>query len=173
MKPSQPQPPQTSSAQETKLTQNVEISTLSAFYGGLLTERQREALRLHYDEDWSLAEVADHLGVSRQNIHDLITRSAQKLRQYEQAIGGVAQAKKISHQLHKAEAELIRANPENKEREIQNAECESQKTEFGVRHSKSRIKNAANITSPSAPANESIQSALRIIQQIIVGLNEE
>lgn len=87
---------------ESKLSQNVEISTLCAFYGRLLTERQQEALHLHYDEDWSLAEVAEHFGVSRQNVHDLITRSAQKLHHYEKAVGGVAQAKSISRRLHQA-----------------------------------------------------------------------
>lgn len=82
-----------------KLAQNVEISTLCAFYGGLLTERQRTALKLHYDEDWSLAEIADHLSVSRQNVHDLITRSAQKLRHYEEVVGGIAQARRTKAQL--------------------------------------------------------------------------
>ena len=89
-----------------KLTQNVEISTLCAFYGGLLTERQRLALQLHYDEDWSLAEVADYLSVSRQNVHDLITRSTQKLHHCEGAVGGIAQARRIGEQLHKVAREL-------------------------------------------------------------------
>lgn len=91
---------------EERLSQNVEISTLCAFYGGLLTERQRAALQLHYDEDLSLQEVAEQLGVSRQNVHDLITRSAQKLRRYEEAVGGVAQALSIRERLEKAVAEL-------------------------------------------------------------------
>ena len=87
---------------ETKLTQNVEVSTLCAFYGGLLTERQRTALQLHYDEDWSMAEIADYFQVSRQNVHDLIVRSVQKLARYEQAVGGVAQAQRMSKRLHQA-----------------------------------------------------------------------
>ena len=91
---------------ETKLTQNVEVSTLCAFYGGLLTERQRTALQLHYDEDWSMAEIAEHLQVSRQNVHDLIVRSAQKLARYEQAVGGVAQAQRMSKRLHQAVSSL-------------------------------------------------------------------
>ncbi len=99
-------PAETGSSPDQKLSQNVEISTLCAFYGGLLTERQRTALQLHYDEDWSLAEVADHLGVSRQNVHDLITRSAQKLRHCEQAVGGVAQTRRIGDGLRKVIAAL-------------------------------------------------------------------
>ena len=99
-------PMETNPAPEQKLTQNVEISTLCAFYGGLLTERQRTALQLHCDEDWSLAEVADQLGVSRQNVHELITRSVQKLSHYESKLGRVAESRRITRQLHQAEKQL-------------------------------------------------------------------
>ena len=102
-------PMEPSSATEKKLTRNVEVGTLCAFYGGLLTERQRAALQLHYDEDWSLAEIAEQMGVSRQNVHDLIARSVQKLQHYEAAVGGVAQARRISTQLHRAAEALERA----------------------------------------------------------------
>ena len=79
---------------ERRLMQNVEMGTLLACYGGLLTQKQREALRLHCDEDLSLAEIAEELDVSRQNVHELITRSEQKLRRYEAALHLAAQAEK-------------------------------------------------------------------------------
>jgi len=84
----------------------VEIGTLCAFYGGLLTEKQRTALLLHYDEDWSLGEVARQYGVSRQNIHDLITRSAQKLQRMEEKVGAIAAARRASAKLEEALALL-------------------------------------------------------------------
>ena len=68
-----------------RLEKSVEIGTLCAFYGGLLTQRQQEMLRLYYEEDFSLGEIAEQFGVSRQNVHELITRSVQKLRRYEAA----------------------------------------------------------------------------------------
>lgn len=34
-----------------------EISTLRAYYGALITEKQNEFLRLHYDEDISSANL--------------------------------------------------------------------------------------------------------------------
>ena len=61
-----------------RLEKSVEIGTLCAFYGGLLTQRQQEMLRLYYEEDFSLGEIAEQFGVSRQNVHELITRSVQK-----------------------------------------------------------------------------------------------
>lgn len=71
-----------------RLEKSVEIGTLCAFYGGLLTQRQQEMLYLYYEEDLSLGEIAEQFGVSRQNVHELITRSVDKLRRYEAALGG-------------------------------------------------------------------------------------
>ena len=85
-----------------RLEKSVEIGNLCAFYGGLLTQRQQEALRLHYEEDYTLGEIADQLGVSRQNVHELITRSAQKLRRYEAALGLVKRAENTARVLRQA-----------------------------------------------------------------------
>ncbi len=76
------------SARPERLEKSVEIGTLCAFYGGLLTQRQQEMLYLYYEEDLSLGEIAEQFGVSRQNVHELITRSVDKLRRYEAALGG-------------------------------------------------------------------------------------
>lgn len=76
------------SARPERLEKSVEIGTLCAFYGGLLTQRQQEMLYLYYEEDLSLGEIAEQFGVSRQNVHELITRSVDKLRRYEVALGG-------------------------------------------------------------------------------------
>ena len=85
-----------------KLEKSVEIGTLCAFYGGLLTQKQQDALRLYYEEDLSLGEIADELEVSRQNVHELITRSAQKLRRYEEALGSMKRAEETARQLRQA-----------------------------------------------------------------------
>lgn len=91
---------------EQKLENSVEISTLCAFYGGLLTPKQQEAIRLHYDEDLSLGEIARQFGVSRQNVHDLITRSAEKLRSYEKALGTAARVTDMLNGLETARDKL-------------------------------------------------------------------
>ena len=77
---------------ERRLRQNVELGTLLACYGGLLTDKQQLALRLHCNEDLTLSEIAEQMAVSRQNVHELITRSEQKLRRYESALHLAAQA---------------------------------------------------------------------------------
>ena len=64
----------------------VELGTLYACYGGLLTGKQRDAVRLYAGEDQSLSEIAGAMGVSRQNVHELITRAEHKLRKCEDAL---------------------------------------------------------------------------------------
>jgi predicted DNA-binding protein YlxM (UPF0122 family) len=60
-------------------------------YGGLLTDHQREACRLHLDEDWSFAELADHLECSRSGAHDLVRRALAQLDHTEERLGLAAE----------------------------------------------------------------------------------
>ena len=56
-------------------------------YGSLLTERQRLLLEGYYDDDLSLAELAEPLGISRQAVHDSIRRGERQLEAYEAQMG--------------------------------------------------------------------------------------
>ena len=56
-------------------------------YGAVLTERQLEACRLHLDEDWSFAELAEHFGVSRAAAHDLVKRGLAQVEELERKLG--------------------------------------------------------------------------------------
>lgn len=69
------------------MEQLVRAGLLYDFYGGLLTAKQRRVLELSYQEDWSLAEIAATIGVSRQAVHDLRQRSEQLLERYEAKLG--------------------------------------------------------------------------------------
>lgn len=53
---------------------NFKVSFLLNFYGELLTDKQRDALEMYYDEDMSLAEIAEHTGITRQGVRDCIKR---------------------------------------------------------------------------------------------------
>ena len=63
------------------------VALLADFYGPLLTEKQRNVLDLYYQQDFSLAEIADLSKISRQGIHDLLKRTEQNLAQYEDKLG--------------------------------------------------------------------------------------
>jgi predicted DNA-binding protein YlxM (UPF0122 family) len=67
------------------------LQRLLDVFGGVLTERQREACRLHFDEDWSITELAEHLGVSRAGAHDLVRRAVAQLEHLEECTGLAAE----------------------------------------------------------------------------------
>lgn len=117
-----------------RLEKSVEIGTLCAFYGGLLTQRQLEALRLHYEEDYTLGEIAEQMGVTRQNVHELITRSVQKLRRYEDALGLAARAEDTARALRKAQALLAQGslNEANRILETIIRQQEGEENEHGI-----------------------------------------
>ena len=64
-----------------------ELARLYDLYGGLLREKQRECLRLHIAEDFSLAEIGEALGITRQAAHDNIRRAERALFEMEEALG--------------------------------------------------------------------------------------
>lgn len=57
------------------------------FYSQLLTQRTREVLELHYNEDMTLSEIAEHLGITRQGVHDKIRQGLHHLTEYEANLG--------------------------------------------------------------------------------------
>ena len=89
----------------------VELGTLLACYGGLLTIKQRQAVRLYAGEDQSLSEIAEQMGVSRQNVHELVTRAEQKLRKCEAALHLAEQTLSVQSGLEEATQALDAGNP--------------------------------------------------------------
>ena len=71
-------------------TDPAQMALLFDFYGELLTEKQRVLFDLYYNQDFSLGEIAENEGISRQGVHDAIARAEQALRNYEEKTGCVA-----------------------------------------------------------------------------------
>lgn len=63
------------------------MTMLYDFFGEMLTERQREVYDLYYNEDLSLSEISENLGISRQGVRDLIVRSEKTLNELEDKTG--------------------------------------------------------------------------------------
>ncbi len=74
----------------------VELGTLLAHYGALLTERQRTILRQAAWEDCSLSEIAEREGMTRQGVHDSIRCSDRQLRAYDEKLNLIARFERIS-----------------------------------------------------------------------------
>lgn len=66
---------------------NLSMTVLLDFYGELLTEKQSTALMYYYDNDCSLSEIADDMGVSRQGARDFIKRGESQLLEFEKKLG--------------------------------------------------------------------------------------
>ena len=63
------------------------ISYLLDFYGNILTDKQKDAIDLYYNEDLSLAEIAEHVGITRQGVRDAIKRGEETLVEMEEKLG--------------------------------------------------------------------------------------
>lgn len=63
------------------------VILLMDMYQDLLTDKQRKYLSLYYEEDLTLSEIADNLGVSRSAIYDNIKRAVKSLEKYEAKLG--------------------------------------------------------------------------------------
>ena len=74
---------------------NLNISLLLDFYGELLTDKQRDSLEYYYNEDMSLAEIAEHIGgITRQGVRDAIKRGEQIITDFEIKLGLAAKFEK-------------------------------------------------------------------------------
>nr|WP_207754112.1 YlxM family DNA-binding protein [Gemmiger formicilis] len=87
----------------------MEISYLLDFYGEVLTEKQRDVMEQYYNDDLSLAEIADNFGITRQGVRDSIKRGEGILLELEEKVGfarryravqeGVAQLEKLTRDI--------------------------------------------------------------------------
>ena len=66
---------------------DMKISFLLDFYGEVLSERKRTVLDYYYNDDCSLAEIAEEIGISRQGVRELIKKAEEELRFYEEKLG--------------------------------------------------------------------------------------
>lgn len=73
----------------------ITMSLLLDYYGALLTEKQKTYFDLYYNQDFSLTEIAESEGISRQGVYDTVSRAEAILRDMENAAGCVARAKRL------------------------------------------------------------------------------
>lgn len=69
-----------------ELEKTLQMNTLFSFYGPLLTNKQQEYMKLYYGDDYSLGEIAEAFGISRQAVYDNIRRSETILNDYEEKL---------------------------------------------------------------------------------------
>ena len=70
---------------------DLRFAVLFDVYGGMLTEKQRDVIDYYYNEDLSLAEIAEHEGISRQGVRDNIKRGEAFMLEMEERLGFLRQ----------------------------------------------------------------------------------
>ena len=87
----------------------LQMALLFDYYGELLTDRQRMCFDLRHNQDLSLAEIAQELNVSRQGVHDNLSRAEALLMNMEEKTGCVRrdlQCRKAARQIMLAAGKL-------------------------------------------------------------------
>ena len=71
------------------------MALLFDYYGGMLTEKQRQCFDMRHNQDLSLGEIAQDMGVSRQAVCDNLRRTEALLRKMEENVGYVGRDLKL------------------------------------------------------------------------------
>ena len=86
------------------LQDKIDISILNSVYGNLLTNHQKEMVRLYYDCDISLFEISEQFGISRQAVRDSLVRAEKSLLNYEDKLGLINKNKQLLDLLEKVDS---------------------------------------------------------------------
>lgn len=89
------------------------VSLLLDFYGQVLSEKQFHIMDYYYNDDLSLREISEILGITRQGVHDTIKRSEAFLEELEQTLGLYAKWQRLQQQLESIEGAVKEINCEN------------------------------------------------------------
>ena len=81
------------------MANNVELTVLMDLYGEVLTEKQRQYLDFYYNNDLSLAEIAENENITRQGVRDSIKRAEAILYDMESKLHFEDRLKKIDDAL--------------------------------------------------------------------------
>lgn len=84
-------------------SQAYRMAMLFDFYGDVLTPRQKEFYDLYYNEDLSLAEIAENNGITRQGVRDVIVRAEAILTDLEDKTGLIKRFHAMRKQLQEVE----------------------------------------------------------------------
>lgn len=89
------------------------VSLLLDFYGQVLSEKQFHIMDYYYNDDLSLREISEILGITRQGVHDTIKRSEAFLEELEQSLGLYSKWQRLQQQLESIEGAVKEINCEN------------------------------------------------------------
>ena len=94
----------------------IDMILLYDYYGDLLTDRQKECFELRYYQDLSLGEIGEELGISRQGVHDNLSRAEALLKNMEEKTGCVSRDRALRKAMEDiaAKAETLISHPDSR-----------------------------------------------------------
>ena len=87
-----------------RLEWRVYVNVLYDLYSPLLTERQKKVYEMRYFTDLSLSEIAESLEITRQAVHILVNRTAERLLTLENELGIAARLERLESRIEELES---------------------------------------------------------------------
>lgn len=102
------------------MEERVYLSMLLGVYGSLLTDKQRDIMKLYYDDDLSLSEISELTTTTRQAIYDIIKRCHKTLINYEKNLQLLERYRKSEDLKKSIKEDLVKAKYKIEDNEILN-----------------------------------------------------
>ena len=98
-----------------EMDKNVNMSLLVDFYGEMLSDKQKEAVDLYYNEDLSLGEIADITGLTRPGVRDRLVKSEAILKNLEDKLGLLRRFEEMKEEISSIAKQLEEGTSDSKE----------------------------------------------------------
>ena len=100
------------------MEKKVEISMLCQLYGKLLTEKQYEVMNDYYNNDYTLSEIAENNGITRQAVRDIIKKGEKKLFEYEEKLLFMKRTLNQEKKIEQVLSELTKIQKESSDKQV-------------------------------------------------------
>ena len=97
---------------EERLKEIVELTRLYDVYGPLLSDHKKEIFESYILDEYSLKEIAEQVGMSRQGVRDIVIRCSKELNGFEEKLGFLKKMDMISATLESLKDDVLSITPE-------------------------------------------------------------
>jgi len=88
----------------------MKLSVLFDYYGTVLTQKQADVCDMYFNQNLSLGEISEIMGITRQGVRDCIKKSEKILLGHEEKLGIYKKDLKVSSLIDKIEVLLNESN---------------------------------------------------------------
>jgi predicted DNA-binding protein YlxM (UPF0122 family) len=95
------------------LMKDLSMTVLLDYYGSMLTQKQRDTMEMYYEQDFSLAEIAEQTGSTRQNALNCLQKSCDRLKDMERKLGFVRRTHELQADISELEGLILQSEMTN------------------------------------------------------------